>query len=410
MIHVCFGLYDKTGRYSKFTGTTMCSLFENATPPPTSITVHILHDNTLTQDNRDKFIYLTGRYGQAVKFYNVDELCADRIAEINILIPSAKTSQLSIAALYRLLIPQIISADIEKVIYLDSDIIVNLDITELWQIELNDKSIAAVAEAENDPLDYPRNAKVNYLVKNNLVSYNDYFNSGVLLINLNSWRNEEELISDGIKYLSEHPQLIYLDQEVLNYIYSKSYLKLPAKFNALVRSERFVEKTPQARKKIYHYNNSNGGQGIALNLSDNLNRLWIKYFMKTPWFDEDSIGRLYEGVEQMHGGLKSSMLNLSAMMSGKTRAFFVTPQDVDMIKKAFSVQTNEDIILAENQESIKKLIKAMKRSQGKKIFFITMLIFPYNVLINEGFVFGKDFLNGAEFLLGFNSYLLIKDM
>ncbi|MBQ4404635.1 MAG: hypothetical protein II857_09525 [Selenomonadaceae bacterium] len=36
MIHVCFGLYDKTGRYSKFTGTTICSIFENANTPPIS--------------------------------------------------------------------------------------------------------------------------------------------------------------------------------------------------------------------------------------------------------------------------------------------------------------------------------------------------------------------------------------
>ena len=35
MIHVCFGLHDKTGRYSKFTGTTMLSMFENSSTPPT---------------------------------------------------------------------------------------------------------------------------------------------------------------------------------------------------------------------------------------------------------------------------------------------------------------------------------------------------------------------------------------
>ncbi|MBR3050926.1 MAG: hypothetical protein IKG61_05695 [Selenomonadaceae bacterium] len=59
MIHVCFGLYDKTGSYSKFTGTAMLSLFENTSA---DVTVHILHDETLTQDNREKFIYLAGRY------------------------------------------------------------------------------------------------------------------------------------------------------------------------------------------------------------------------------------------------------------------------------------------------------------------------------------------------------------
>ena len=28
MIHVCFGLYDKDGRYSKFTGTTIASIYK----------------------------------------------------------------------------------------------------------------------------------------------------------------------------------------------------------------------------------------------------------------------------------------------------------------------------------------------------------------------------------------------
>ena len=41
MIHVCFGLYDKHGTYSKFTGTTMLSIFENSnTPPPVNHRAH----------------------------------------------------------------------------------------------------------------------------------------------------------------------------------------------------------------------------------------------------------------------------------------------------------------------------------------------------------------------------------
>ena len=143
MIHVCFGLHDATGRYSKFTGTTMLSLLENSSAPSDSITVHILHDNTLTLDNRDKFIYVAGRYNQHVKFYNVDELCADMIAEIIRLIPAVKTARVGIGSFFRLMIPKIFPPDIGKVIYLDSDIIVNMDISELWQVKLGEKVLAA---------------------------------------------------------------------------------------------------------------------------------------------------------------------------------------------------------------------------------------------------------------------------
>ena len=34
MIHVCFAQYDANGRYSKFTGTAMLSIFENMNTPP----------------------------------------------------------------------------------------------------------------------------------------------------------------------------------------------------------------------------------------------------------------------------------------------------------------------------------------------------------------------------------------
>ena len=401
MIHVCFGLYDKTGHYSKFVGTTMCSIFENT---DSEVTVHILHDNTLSQDNRDKFSYLAGRYRQCVKFYNVEELCADRIAEINFLFPKASETRYTIAMFYRFFIPQVLSADIEKAIYLDADIIVNLDINELWKYNLADKPLAAVPEIliEVNP---SLATAGKYLVQNNLVAYEDYFNSGVLLMNVKILRDREDDIKRGLNFIGENMQeILLLDQDVLNYLFAKDYVKLPKKFDIFMY--QIVKETTQPSSAIYHYIMENP----QLNMNDPFNRLWMSYFMKTPWFDVETIGRLYEGFAKIQGGLKSSLINLSAMMSGKTRAFFVAPQDVDTIKAAFSIQKNGDIILAENQASLKKLTDAMKRSRGRKIFFIMIPFFPFNMLLNEGFVFGKDFLNGAEFLPGFNSYALIKDM
>lgn len=142
MIHVCFGLHDKTGRYSKFTGTAVLSMFENhntLTRRLPSITVHILHDNTLSTDNRDKFSYVAGQYGQLVKFYNVEELCAEKIEQLRESPMKRSMARYSVGAIFRFLIPHVFSTEIKKVIYLDSDIIVNLNINELWQIELDKK-------------------------------------------------------------------------------------------------------------------------------------------------------------------------------------------------------------------------------------------------------------------------------
>ena len=407
MIHVCFCLYDKSGRYSKFTGTTMLSLFDNHIPPPTrpSITVHILHDNTLSTDNRDKFIYVAGQYGQLVKFYNVEKICADKINEIIRLCPKAKTAYSSIASMYRLIIPQLLSEEIDKCIYLDSDIIVNFDIAELWRTELAEKPLAAVTEISNGI-----KAQTFFaLCSEGFADSDDYFNAGVLLLNLKHLRNEEIAVMSGVKLVGERPELSFFDQDILNFCFSKQALKLPVKYNQFVGHAR-QKSIINVEKNIYHF----VGGSLRLNTSDPFNRLWMDYFMKTPWFDATAIGRLYAGFQQIHVGLKQSMINVSAIMSGKTRAFFAPSANVDALKKIFSIRDDEEIIPAENNESLKKLIDAMNASRGKKVFFI-MIPFPFQILTDAGFEPGKNFVNGLEFLseahgVPLNSYPLIKAM
>ena len=322
-------------------------------------------------------------------------------------------SRLSVAALYRLLIPQLLSVDIEKCIYLDADIIVNMDANELWQIDLGDKPFAAVSHVEADYMSHridKTKKSTNYLVTSGLVSADDYFNSGVLLMNLKVLRTMETRILDGMKFVSEHPQLHYVDQDALNYLFAKVYLKIPPKFNRFVRDAR-LEKNPSVQRKIYHF----AGASFGMSMNDPFNLLWLKYFAKTPWFDEGTIGNLYAGFQQVHVGLKQSMINISAMMSGKTRAFFAAPNNIDALKKIFSIRDDEKIILADNQDALQRLLDLMKKSRGKRVFFILLPNFPFQALTQAGFVPGKDFVNGFEFLseahsVPFNSYQLIKAM
>lgn len=344
-----------------------------------------------------------------MKFYNVEELCADKINKFVELVPAVKTSRVSIGAFYRLLIPQILSKDINKCIYLDSDMAVNLDIRELWQIELGDKPLAAVREMEANAYNYETNdAAQKYLLNEHIVEYENYFNSGLLVMNLKYLRDAEELLMNGVKWRGEHPQCNCFDQDIWNYLFSKNYLKLSVKFNRFICNERSQGRT-QIQSGIYHCTNPT----IGLHTKEPFNRLWMSYFMKTPFFDEETFGRLYDGFQQIHVELKNQLASLSAIMSGKTRVFFTLPHNVEATKNIFSVRDGEDIILAENQASLQKLIDAMKLSQGKKVFFILFPNFPFDALTQAGFVYGKDFLNGLEFLSAANgvpldSYQLVQ--
>lgn len=411
MIHVCFALYDKNGRYSKFTGTAMLSLFANTNA---EVIAHILHDNTLTQDNLDKFSAVAKQFNQRVKFYNVETLCADGLATIKNALSENFIARYSVGAIYRFLIPKILPPNVDKIIYLDSDIIVNLNIAELWQIDLGDKPLAAAPEIEVDRLNYSFNASTKYLhmIKNNFVGYEDYFNSGVLVMNVNHLRGEENRILSGVKWLVENPQCLCFDQDILNYLYSKNYVKLNEKFDVFVGIERMMpERQNRLRDAIYHY----VGQALGIDTDDPFNRLWMKYFIQTPWFDEDSIGRLYIGSQKIQDSLRGTMIKLTAVVSGKTRGFIVSKNDVDAIKKLFAVRNDEELITVDRDTPRQIIFERMNASRGKKIFFVFVQNFPFVNFEKLGFVYGRDFLNGLELLadaqtLAVNSHLLLNAM
>lgn len=405
MIHVCFSFRDETGSFAKFAGTAMISLFENISELLSSITVHILHDNTLTDENRSNFSYLAGRWGQSVKFYNVEKICAGKIAQMTDLFADADKNYFNQAMLYKLLIPQALPKDVSKVIYLEPTVIVNLNIGELWRADLGEKTLGVVP-ALSIGSDIHTADKI---VTDGFVKAENYFNSGVMLMNLSLLRNEETKIIDGLNFAIEKKYFYLLDQTVLNYCFSTQTVKLSAQFNSFVRWAR--KNKESVENKIYYYT----GYSLQLDMNDPFNLLWMNYFSKTPWFNAATIGKLYESFQQIHIRLKKSLVNLSAVMAGKTRSFCTTPNYADELKKIFSIRDDEELILLENQASYQALFNSMKASRGKKVFLILAQGFPFNVLSKAGFVFGKDFLNAMEFLseeqgMSMNSYPILYSM
>ena len=401
MIHVCYCLFDKTGRYSKFVGTSMLSIFENTRSP---VTVHVVHDNTLSADNLDRFALVASRYNQTLKLHNVEKICPERIEEIKELQPRAMTTRFTVGAYYRFFIPHIFPPEIEKVIYLDSDTIVNLDIAEYWKINLGEKVLGVVTT---------HSQKLNPPADDDLYD----FNSGSLLMNMQALRDEDENLMNSIKFLSEKTKGLGLDQDILNHCFQRKTLHVPRKFNRLVKWDR-KQGILWTEEKIYHYAHDDSSRGLGLNMKDPFNRLWMSYFLKTPWFNENLIQNIYGGFRQIREELEDYLVKLSSLMQGRKRAFFIEPNKAEIMKQHFSIREDEEVILAEGENAVKKLIAAMKKSGGKSVFFIITggyfkQRFPGPQLIKEGFVSGRDFVNGWDILsasrgASFNSLPIIK--
>ena len=107
-----------------------------------------------------------------------------------------------------------------KIIYLDTDTVINNDINELYSIDINKYELGVVQDLFNWFYIYRwkfcKNGK-------------KYFNAGVLLINVEKIK-ETKLFTRARTFLIEHRRH-YMDQDALNFLV-KDKLMLPVKFNA----------------------------------------------------------------------------------------------------------------------------------------------------------------------------------
>lgn len=113
---------------------------------------------------------------------------------------------------YRLLAAQLLPDSLERVLYLDPDILVINSLYELWTMELGNDLFAAAAHTGKAELA----SGVNNL---RLKTSGNYYNSGVLLINLAQCR--KDIVPDEIfLYVFDHANELFLpDQDVLNALY-----------------------------------------------------------------------------------------------------------------------------------------------------------------------------------------------
>ena len=125
---------------------------------------------------------------------------------------------LKLETYYRLAIPNFIQA--KKVLYLDSDIYINANIKEIFDINLNNFAIAAVKDPGFQPLE-----------KLKMSASATYFNAGVLLMNLEYWK-KTNLSRIALDFAIKNVEMLsYADQCALNATINGNYFTLMNIYN-----------------------------------------------------------------------------------------------------------------------------------------------------------------------------------
>ena len=114
---------------------------------------------------------------------------------------------------YRILVAKLLPETVDRVLYLDPDLIVLDNLEEFYHMSLKDCFFAGIRDRLQDKEDSPYWKELGFLGKNR------YINSGVLLCNLELLRKEQK-IQDVFDMLKERGErLKFPDQDLINVLY-----------------------------------------------------------------------------------------------------------------------------------------------------------------------------------------------
>jgi lipopolysaccharide biosynthesis glycosyltransferase len=142
-------------------------------------------------------------------------------------LPVRRGDHVSLATYYRLFLADFVPAEIERVVYLDSDLVVLDDLSRLLNTDLGGRTAGAVRSFSAP---YLRSAGPAFT---DMACGADapYFNAGVLLIDTTMWR-ARDVKQRALGFLASHPEKVrFWDQDALNFVLVDDWVELDLRWN-----------------------------------------------------------------------------------------------------------------------------------------------------------------------------------
>ena len=210
-LHVVFSSDDN---YAPYLGAAIYSLlycnsdFEH-------IRVFII-DNEIREENRRKLSSIVEKTTNTEVIWISFEKYREKL-KLNLM------WNISISAYARLFIAEMVPESVKRIIYLDCDMIVCQSLKELWDTDLNGKIIGVVQDTVGSRAKEQLNLSLN----------ERYFNSGMLLIDLDAWR-KHNIGMECLHFLEMYNgQVYHHDQGVLNGVLCNEKCILPMRYNTI---------------------------------------------------------------------------------------------------------------------------------------------------------------------------------
>ena len=205
-------VYTSDDNFVPQTCTGMVSVMENN--KDSSIHFYILSKN-IKPNHKQMITALASHYGQQVDLIDLpstEELCGKSI----------DTGGWNNIVLSRLFLNTLLPKDVDKVLYMDGDTIVRKGLIDLYNTDISNYTLAAVIEPtvpgyRKEELGLSKDA--------------NYYNAGVLLINLKLWR-ERNTSQRILQYFEAHGGKLFAnDQDAINGCLADEILPVSISYN-----------------------------------------------------------------------------------------------------------------------------------------------------------------------------------
>lgn len=184
---------------------------------PCEVQVHVLHLGDLLPSDVTRLESMVRERGATLDLHEIDPAVLSSL-------PSKGPKLGGLISWARVMLADALS-DVDRVIYLDADVLVTGSMEDLWQQPLGDAALGAVANVVEP-------AMRSHVSSLGLPRGASYFNAGVLLIDLCWWREHDcgERLSDVA--LAGAGALPWFDQDALNVVFAGRWKPLAPRWNA----------------------------------------------------------------------------------------------------------------------------------------------------------------------------------
>ena len=270
-------------KYAIYLGTVIVSILKNSNDND-ELFFHIINTG-MSKNSIDKLIELKTIKDFKIQFYNYDHT-----KYVDLYNQKLKVQcHISASALVKLEIHNILK-DLDKVLYLDCDVIVNKDLHDFFYNDIDNYYLAVT----------PRPIKFKTINgETHIKSETKYFNSGVMLLNLKKFRD----VNIGFKfteYLNSIKNISHiLDQEVFNAVFKDNIKYIDDRYNISVDQFILQKVKPLTLENIYiiHYSGKYKPWNVNYKQLDYSEEYW-KYFYLTPWFKEEPVKHIITIIDQ----------------------------------------------------------------------------------------------------------------